>query len=157
MTKMVWNSPHSLVKTVYHKNGRFYRDADLPAFEDQTTKQYFKNGMFHREKDFDGNDQPAVIETDGRLEYWFNDQLHRVGQPAIIDPLYVEYWLNGKLTRENDINNHAQPARIHNDGTIYYYKDTKLHRDDEDGVAQPAICFPDGTVEFWKNDAQWFP
>lgn len=49
-----------------------------------------KDGKWHRDGDL-----PAWIGADGRLEWWQNNQLHRICGPAVIYPSgALEWWIN---------------------------------------------------------------
>ena len=79
-----------------------------------TIKDWFdfdKNSItYHRE------DNPAIIYSDLRQEYWLNDRRHREDGHAIIySDLRQEYWLNGKRHREDG---HAVVFNNH-DGSYY--------------------------------------
>jgi hypothetical protein len=39
------------------------------VIESDGTQHWFQHGKLHRD-----NDKPAVIEADGRQEYWINDE-----------------------------------------------------------------------------------
>ena len=85
-----------------------------------------------------------VTRNDGREEWFLNGKLHRENDhPAIVYPDgYKEWWVNGKPHREND-----QPASIHADGTQVWWVNGKLHRDGD----EPAVIRPDGYKEWWVN------
>lgn len=60
----------------------------------------------------------------------------------------IEWRVDGKLHRDLD-----EPAKIDNDGTIYYYKNGNIHRDtrDADGNVQYAIIGTDGIKYLYRN------
>lgn len=50
-----------------------------------------EKGQCHREKG------PAVIYTNGHIEFFFNNELHRLNGPAIIkNDGYKQYWICDK-------------------------------------------------------------
>jgi hypothetical protein len=55
--------------------------------EKDGTQVWRKNGMLHRD-----NDLPAIIHPDGSMEWWYEDELHRVGKPAYIDADGTMMW-----------------------------------------------------------------
>ena len=50
-------------------------------------KHWYKHDKSHR-----GGDQPAVIYTNGKLEWHFEGELHRDDGPAIVYPNGSELW-----------------------------------------------------------------
>jgi hypothetical protein len=65
---------------VWKKNGQYHRDGDKPAIIMQKgNREWYQHGMKHR-----NGDKPAVI-YDSTRKYYMNDQLHRIGGPAVID------------------------------------------------------------------------
>ena len=79
------------------------------------------------------------VYDDGYKEWWLNGKLHREDGPAIEDSDGNKYWyLNGQLHREDG------PAIEDSDGSKSWYKHGNLHR--EDGPA----------VEFFNGDKEWF-
>lgn len=127
----------------YVKNGLRHK-LDGPAFINQYGDQFFCiNGKLHRE------DGPSIILTEnskkdtlGIFEYYQHDKRHRVDGPAIeLSNGYKEYWVNGKLHRDNDL-----PAVISNDGTQKFFINGKLHR--KNG---PAVIDSEGNEFFYKN------
>ena len=96
---------------------------------------YYKDGKRRRD------DGPAVIEADGRQEFWRNGNLHRDDGPAIIRADgSQEFWKDGKRHRDDG------PAVIWANGSQGFWKDGKLHRDDG-----PAVIWANGSQEFWKD------
>jgi hypothetical protein len=93
-------------------------------------------------------DGPAVVWSDGSVEYFVNGFLHNENGPAIIhyyNSFVRKFWyINGVKHREDG------PAVEHDngDGKKYceYYIDGCLHR--EDG---PAVIHPSGTHIWYKK------
>ena len=78
--------------------------------EDGTRRYYNTAGQLHR------TDGPAIEYTDGRKEWWQNDQRHRTDGPAIVYDNGTKFWYqNGKLHREDG------PAIEWNDGTKVWF------------------------------------
>jgi hypothetical protein len=103
-----------------------------------TLKWYKKSGFYHRK-----GDKPAVINTDGTLEWYKNGLLHRDGdKPAVIgsDGL-LEWWKNGQWHRDGD-----KPAVIGSDGSLVWYKNSLRHR-----TTGPALIRPNKKEEFLIN------
>ncbi len=90
------------------------------------------------------NDQPAIIYSNGRREWYQNDKYHRDNdQPAIIYSNGTQEWYqNGNRHRDND-----QPAYIHANGKREWYQNNKWHRDND----QPAIIHPNGSLGWYQN------
>lgn len=97
-------------------------------------------------------DGPAVIYSNGLVEYWQNGELHREDGPALSDHFgYEEYRVRGKPHRENG------PAIVFpkNDWKLSirqqreWYKNGFLHR--EDG---PAVEKYDGEDLYYWNGCQ---
>lgn len=127
------------------------------SIEYDDCRQWIVNGKFHRK-----NDLPAVIRKS--VEYEGESTAMR----DIVDNLYEieslrnirnlrtpiqEYWVNGKLHRENDL-----PAVVFNDSKkhSYWYEEGKLHRNNN----KPAIIngnflhyFNNG--ELYKSEIQY--
>ena len=64
----------------------------------QNTTKYYKDGRWSRE------DGPAIIQNNGTKNWLINDELHRIGGPAVESCLggsYNSYYINGeKVTEE---------------------------------------------------------
>lgn len=110
--------------SMWHKNGVYHRDNDLPAMIDHSKQKsfWYINGQLHRE-----NDLPA-IESPYLRKWYHRGNLHRNGDlPAvIINKNKTEYWKNGRLHRDGNL-----PAVIFNTGKTIYYVNGLLHRDDD--------------------------
>ena len=79
----------------------------INLFEDTRYKilYYNKDGKPHRE------DGPAIIDADGRKEWYQNGEYHREDGPAYLDADgYKAWYINGKLHRTDG------PAAIWSDG-----------------------------------------
>ena len=103
-------------------------------------EQYFHNSF---------NDEPAVIDSNGR-KYWYKEgKLHRDGDnPAVMDDDGTKMWYKeGKCHRDGD-----KPA-ILSFGTKEWWKEGKLHREGD----KPAVIWFDGTKEWYKKGVQYFP
>ena len=76
---------------------------------------YRQDGALHR---YCG---PAIIYIDGGTEWWCNGHFHRVGGPAIDDPIggRQEWWIDGLRHREDG------PAVIRRDGTTEWWLNDK--------------------------------
>lgn len=85
---------------------------------------------------------PAVIYSDGRKEWWINNQLHRTDGPAVIRSNGKRLWFqNGQLHRPDG------PAIEYTNGYYEWYLNGKLHRTDG-----PAMMIdPNGTEEWCTN------
>lgn len=108
----------------------------------QFTIQYNNGSIIHND------DGPAVIWSDGSLEFFVNGFLHNDDGPALIENhknfIRKQWYVSGVLHREDG------PAVEHmnTNGTSYveYHKEGKLHN--EDG---PAVVHPTGTKLWYKN------
>ncbi len=112
----------------YYKFGVLHRDGDKPSIKhpSHSYRSYYKHGQRHRDNTINGESQPSFISNQYGFEYRQNDVFHREGD---------------------------FPAIMYADGTIEYYKNGKLHRDNDiNGNMQPACIYPDGTSEYFKND-----
>lgn len=89
--------------------------------------------------------QPTpIILKDGTKEWWLNGKLHREDGPAIEYADGTKEWRrNGKLHREDG------PAIEWEDGTRRWFVKGKLHR--EDG---PAVELPGGTKWWYLNGVE---
>lgn len=93
---------------------------------------YFENGLIHNEKG------PAVIDSNGTVEWWINDKRHKINGPAIEYVNGSKLWyFEGKLHREDG------PAIEHTNGSKEWYKNNKLHR-----LGGPAVEWNNGK-KFW--------
>jgi len=121
--------------------GQIHREGDKPAvIYSNGTVEYYKEDKLHRE-----GDKPAVIYSNGTAEYYKEGKLYRDGdKPAVIcSNGSVYYYKEGKFHREGD-----KPAIIHSDGSLEYWKEGKRHREGD----KPAFIWSDGTVGYWEND-----
>jgi len=120
--------------------GQYHREGDKPAviYSDGAI-EYWKEGKRHRD-----GDKPAFIYPNGAIEYWKEGNRHRDGdKPAYIySDGTVSYWKEGKCHRDGD-----KPAYINSNGIIEYCKEGKLHREGD----KPARIYSTGTVEYWEN------
>lgn len=114
---------------------RLRDDQPTITLADGTKEWRNTDGQLHRV------DGPAIIRSNGTLEYYLNDEHHRIGGPAIIRQDGTEqYYLHGQLHRIGG------PAIIEPNGSKEYWVDGKLHR--ENG---PAVINPDGSEEYWLH------
>ncbi len=117
-------------------------------------KRWYLLNRAHRENKLNGDDQPAVINACGTLEYFKFGNRHRDNdQPAYINNItnYRSYYTYGNRHRDNDQNGNSQPAIIDQTG-CEYYKNGLMHRDnDHTGKPQPAIVFTDGEKQYFIN------
>ncbi len=126
---------------------------DNHLFADRGIICYLNNNKIHREDDF-GELLPAMIHTDGTIEYYMRGLLHRNpdkygnDQPTFIGSNgTVKYFNRGKLHRENDM-----PAIIHKSGAKEYYNNGRLHREcNVDGESQPALYFANGEQHYYYS------
>jgi hypothetical protein len=101
---------------------------------------YYKiDNKIHRD-----NDKPAIEWSDGKKEWYQNDERHRDNdKPAIEFASGTKFWYqNGKLHRDND-----KPAIEHANGTKEWYQNGNQHRDND----KPAIEFASGTKFWYQN------
>ena len=99
-------------------------------------RKYYHEGLVHR------LNKPAVecLRT-GSFVYYENGMKHRHGdKPACINGDHIEYWVNGKLDRENG------PA-IENSLTKIWYVKGKRHRTDG-----PAYIHKHGLEQWFEDD-----
>ena len=108
------------------------------------TTRHFLNGALHRD------DGPAVIYSNGILEYCQFGVLHRDRGPAMIYPRdgvpgdVDEYWyFLGELHRDDG------PAVISKDEHTMWYNHGKLHR-----TGGPAIVSHLTGAEHWYKDGE---
>jgi hypothetical protein len=59
----------------------------------------FEDGLLSGGTDYGGEEQPAVVLTNGHTEWWNKGKPHRDEGPAIITKFgdWEEYWFQGKL------------------------------------------------------------
>jgi len=106
---------------------------------------YYVNGKLHRE-----NDEPAIVMSDGSVEFRICDERHREGdKPARISAKGSEYYYkNGALHRDDD-----KPAVIlRNNGKIRvckWFKNGFIHRDGD----KPAMITSTG-IQRWYHYGQ---
>lgn len=68
--------------------------SDNPFIDEFGNKWWLKNNLPHNTKG------PAIIYTDGSLEYWVNGKLSRKRGPAVIwQDGYKEWWINGRCIK----------------------------------------------------------
>ena len=78
--------------------------------ESNGTLEWHKHGVCHRD------DGPAVVRDDGGKQWWVNGVRHREDGPAVIEEdEFCQWWLNGALHREDG------PAIEYADGTKEWY------------------------------------
>lgn len=71
-------SDGSFLEMFYDEDGEWHRDGDLPAFYHTNGHQkYYYHGILHRE-----HFSPAVINTDGLLEYWVYGE--KIGESCVV-------------------------------------------------------------------------
>lgn len=96
---MVWkiNSEPSLpessevvIREWRDKDGYLHRENGPAVMRSDGVIQWWTHGSLHRD------DGPAVIRHDGRVEFWKAGLLHRIGGPAVITPNNKEYWVAGE-------------------------------------------------------------
>lgn len=95
-----------------------------------------RNGIIHRK------DCPALIRTNGHVEWWVNGLRHRDGEPAVIG-LMGKFWYRRGMRHRDD-----GPALQFNDGSEFWYRDGLRHRDDG-----PAFIYADGN-KYWYNNGK---
>jgi hypothetical protein len=115
-----------------------YKDGSHTEKYYGTFKWYKKSCFYHRK-----GDKPAVINTDGTLEWYKNDQRHRDSdKPARIDADgTLEWWKNGLRHRDGD-----KPAVIRADGSLVWWKNSLRHR-----TTGPSIINSNNKHEYWIN------
>lgn len=70
-------------------------------------------------------DSQCVIDTDGSIEWWLNDKLHREDGPAVIWPNgRTEWWLHGKVHRKDG------PAISGGNSGEFWMQNGMMHRED---------------------------
>lgn len=138
-----WTSDRKYLSTVHEslfleKYWKRFTEFSVDVIEGKT---YFKvNGKLHRDVDL-----PAVIDREGRLE-WFRNNMRdrRNGLPAVVGKNngYKEWWINGNLSRENNLHT------IENElGMCFWHKNNRKHRSDG-----PAIIHTINAIGFsWKT------
>ncbi len=121
--------------TYYYVNGKLHRENDEPAIlMSDGSIEYRICGERHRE-----GDKPARITAKGSELYYIKGALHRdFDKPAVIrkrsDKIWkCEWYQNGFCHRDGD-----KPAIIENDGTQKWYRLGQTHREGD----KPAITTP---------------
>lgn len=95
-----FRTPHEQSGSIlvwYHKNSFVVKREIILGDNNYFCDRFYnKNGERHRD-----NGEPAVIESNGSLMFYFNGKKHRSHfEPAIIHPNGVkEYWVYGELRR----------------------------------------------------------
>jgi hypothetical protein len=77
----------------YDTDGKYHRDGDLPAVvrnDSRGTEMWYQHGQCQRD-----NDKPAIVNAYGKQEWTQDGQIHRETGPAVINADgTVEFWLN---------------------------------------------------------------
>lgn len=122
--------------TYYYINGQLHRENDEPAMiMSDGSVEYRICGERHRE-----GDKPARVSAKGSELYYIKGALHRdFDKPAVIrkrsDKIWkCEWYQNGFCHRDGD-----KPAFIENDGTQKWYRRGQSHREGD----KPAIITPE--------------
>jgi len=57
---------------------------------------------------------PAIERVDGVIEWWLNDELHRIDGPAVIDLYsdYIEWWINDKELPKEEVEKWLKENKI---------------------------------------------
>ena len=104
------------------------------------TLEWYKHDKLHRE------DGPAIERINGDKEWWLNGQRHRTNGPAIYNSEYAdgtkEWWLNGERHREDG------PAIIDKYGHKEWWLNGQRHRE-----YGPAIIRSGCTI--WYKNGQY--
>jgi len=78
-------------RKIWYFNGKFHRENDLPAFEDQSGhREWAIHGARHRDNG------PAIIYSNGDKDWYKNGNRHRLDGPAVDWEDRKNWWLNGK-------------------------------------------------------------
>jgi hypothetical protein len=116
------------------ENGNYFWET---CGQDPQTKE-FRN-LLHR-----NNDAPAVILSEGRLQWCQNDVFHRENKPAHICKCGTQMWFIHGLKHRNGM----LPAHVQlNDGLVFWYRNGIL----QFGNLHPTGVFSDDTL-VWKNE-----
>ena len=82
---------------VWKKNGLIHRDDNLPAIVHPNHDiEYRSMGVLHNTY------LPSLVLGDGTIEWYENDENHRLNGPAVIDDSGVMWFNHGKVFRGND-------------------------------------------------------
>jgi len=79
------------VKRWFNEKGELHRDNGPAIILSDGSVEYYQNGKCHRE------DGPAIIDANGTRCYYQNGRCHRLDGPAVIwSNVREEYWEYGK-------------------------------------------------------------
>jgi len=101
-------------------DGRMHSFNENPAFIDSFRKIWYNYGKKSRL-----NDLPAIVWFNGKMIWMIDDQIHRVGLPAVVNSEEIIYYENGFIHRDGDL-----PAYLNIDGTRKWYKKGLLYREE---------------------------
>lgn len=111
--------------------------------KEKITKRVKTNGtyeFYNKNNELHNTEGPAVVKSNGTIEYWENGKLHRIDEPAIqrLDGSF-EWWVGG--IQHRDFND--EPAVSNKKAKRWYYKGLP-HRDNG-----PAVIYPNGTLRYY--------
>lgn len=152
-------------------NGKLTQQIDQDTYKLISPDSEGKILYINSQGDYHRNDGPAIIHTDGKVEYYYHGKLHRENnEPAVIFPngsnIYYSWGIktrwNGpaetiinedgssiqKYYIENQLSRRSGPAVIHSNGEYLYYESGKLHN--ENGPASHLLV--KGTTDKFEDE-----
>jgi len=147
---------HLKVEEYHLMNGKIHRENDLPALIcSDGILQWYKNGKLHREtKDWQGITLPALTFRSGQRSWWKNGENHRDENDL---PASISSDGSSIWIRHGKIHRDGdKPAIMSSNGDRTWYRHGKIHRDtkDDNGNYKPASISDHKGCEWWIDGKQ---